>query len=270
MTDVTVLVSNLKATVLVLKDELSRPANPDTFRMVSGMMEEVRALRASLGKRASDLAESNNAEHTETIFAALEASSDLEADFKNWSRAMDTENQSIPQISNLSKLSSASKPSTPPPPPPARRQSSSFSAEPQFDIPKINSEIEIEGSKKLKKKKSKITADLVDFGIEWDAFAAPPDIPSSTASLPMAPPAPPTLPATTSQGPAATVSAGWPLRGRVRIFLPWADVGPLLCENPQAGEEARRARLETFLAQSLAKSCGFAERRITATVRSTQ
>lgn len=275
MSDIQGLVSDLKASALVLRDALKKPATTDSYKMVCGLMEEFKAAKALLSKRASELAEKDDHEYTDVIFDALEYSSELEQQFKTWSDAFNSDTRSVSSKAGTSAV--------PPPPPPPPVSSFSVASELPFEVSKTNSNLDLdESTKKIKKKKSKKESlDSMDFGIEWDAFAAPPEIPPVVAVTPPAtstpvvtaqPTPPPVTPPTVAAqaAPQTVATPGWPLRGRVRIFLPWADVGPLLCENPQAGEEARRARMESFLTQSLAKSCNFAESRITATIRSTQ
>ena len=62
MSDIQGLVSDLKASALVLRDALKKPATPDSYKMVCGLMEEYTASKALLSNRASELAEKDDHE----------------------------------------------------------------------------------------------------------------------------------------------------------------------------------------------------------------
>ena len=122
---------------------------------------------------------------------------------------------------------------------------------PEAPVPPPPFEPDVVDSKRRSKKK-KSSADLAFEAIEWDAFPEisnfvdPPSVNLEISNLPP-------LPDLTAV----------PLKGTVRIDLPWKDVGPLLSDE----ENQRTKKMEDFFRDSVAKSLKLNPNRIKAFLR---
>ena len=226
------LISSLRASVEVIRDAMRQPVNTVSLKVVSDLVQEVQSAKTVLESRLHE-----EGQPIEEIISALESAQDIEPEFAIW---RGTETPSSPAAQSLS-------------------------------IHEMNSE---EFSNKTKKK-SKASGDFSFDTLEWDAFpvfqSAPPaelNLAESPETMPQGHPLVDKPPSATASIAPETAPANAPssASARLRIKLPWKDVGPLLLEDPNASDVARRKRMEVFFRESVAQAIGVEVSFISATV----
>jgi hypothetical protein len=226
-------VAALDSTLDIIEASLSSPPSVESFSLVSDLFTDIEKMRIMPEWATVDSAE-------------LTRLSVVERNFEVWKGQLEV--KSPEAHSRRAPSRSVSSAQQPPPPPPALVRESEIgrrSSVESFDFDQVN----------------------------WEAFpdALPPvetavsneSQPGAaqrsstfTANSPF-----PTTPTFSNQADSGT----FPLKFKVKVNLPWADVAPLILEGPSTDQQ-RKQKVEKILVDSLTSSCNIAKSRITAKI----